>query len=530
MRKLDLDLAPSDMAESLLYLEGNPYSLNTYPMFRDIYNTDAPRRLMKAGRQVSKTVTIAGEMLTASTSNPYYPIIYANSSNNQTYSFGTSKLDPFLIHSPLVYHNFFKGKHVMNNVYYKRLSNFSEIMLTYFSDIADRVRGRTGKEMFLDEVQDMVYDAIIDAEECLSAADYPRFTYAGTSKTMHTSLEYFWGLSTQKEWIIKCTSCDKWNRPGMKMIGKQGIVCKSCDSLLNTYNGRWHAFNPPKDGKEPYIDGFWIPQIILPVHSQNPSKWEKVLTKLENYPDYKFLNEVMGLPLGEGESPITAEAIKARCLPKLEKQYEKTKHNAVGAEFLVAGIDWGGGGMSENSRTTLSIYAIYPERPEFVKVFGEIYGTGDPVKHLEEMAKIIKKFKCDIVVADHGGGNYANSHLRSLIPQIRVIAAMYTDQGQPWKWHEKGGYYTLNRTMIIDGFLFDYLKKGVVKTFRWEDFEPLHHDLLNVYEHVVGEDKGKGRRIWAKFPNKPDDVLHSMVFGWFACRIMVGDMDFRAFS
>lgn len=186
--------------------------------------------------------------------------------------------------------------------------------------------------------------------------------------------------------------------------------------------------------------------------------------------------------------------------------------------------------MSETSRTTLSIYAVFPERPEYVKVFGEIYEAGDPIKHIQEMAKIIKNFKCELVVADHGGGNYANSHLRSLIPGVRVIPAMYTDQGQPWKWHEKGAYYTLNRTMIIDAFLFDYLKKGFVKTMRWEDFEPLHYDLLNVYEHVVGEDKGKGRRIWARYPSKPDDVLHSMVFGWFAGRIVTGNMDFRAFS
>jgi len=134
------------------------------------------------------------------------------------------------------------------------------------------------------------------------------------------------------------------------------------------------------------------------------------------------------------------------------------------------------------------------------------------------------------VVADHGEGNFANSHLRSIVPGIRVIAAMYTDQGQPWKWHEKGAYYTLNRTMIIDAFLFDYLKKAHVRTMCWRDFEPLHYDLMNVYEHVVGEDKGKARRIWAKYPAKSDDVLHSMVFGWFAGRIVVGDMDFRAFS
>ena len=531
MKNLNLDMAPSELAETLLNLEGAPYSLDNYMMFRDIFNTSAPKRLMRAGRQVSKTITIAAELITGSASSPHHPIIYANSSSKQTYSFSTSKLDPFLIHSPLVYHNFFKSnKHVINNVYYKRLSNFSEIMLTYFSDVADRVRGRTGKEMYLDEVQDMLYDAIIDAEECLSAAPSPRFTYAGTSKTMHTSLEHFWQLSTQKEWVIPCGGCGKWNRPTMDCIGKLGLICKKCGKPLNTYLGTWHPFNPPTKENPLYIDGYWIPQIILPTHCCSPDKWDKLLEKLRKYPEYKFLNEVMGLPLGDGESPITKEMLQARCIETLAMYDKKNAQNAAGAAYIVGGIDWGGGGMSETSRTTLSLYAVHPDKPSYIKIFGKIFGTGEPVQHVKEIANILRNFSVNLVVSDHGGGNYANSHLKSMSPGTRIIPAMYTDQSAPWTWKENAGYYTVNRTTMIDAFLFDYIKEGTVRTMKWSEFEPLHEDLLNVYEHIVGEDTGKGRRIWARYPTKPDDVLHSMVLGWFACRVVTGMMDFRAFS
>ncbi len=55
-----------------------------------------------------------------------------------------------------------KGKEIIDNVYNKRLRNFSEIIMSYFSESADRVRGRSGQVMYLDEVQDMLWDAMID--------------------------------------------------------------------------------------------------------------------------------------------------------------------------------------------------------------------------------------------------------------------------------------------------------------------------------------------------------------------------------
>lgn len=530
MKQVQSKFTRAEIAQKILQLEGYPYSLAQYPMFIDIFNSDFSRKMMRAGRQVSKTITLSANMITDVSITPYHPVIYANSSSQQTQAFSTSKLDPFLIQSPIIYKSLMKSKHVINNVFSKRLTNFSEIHLSYFSESADRLRGTSGNSMYLDEVQDMLYDAMIDAEECLSAARNPTFTYAGTSKTTGSALEYLWSISTQKEWVMKCSGCNKWNRPSLEMIGKTSIICKACGKTLDPYAGMWHAFNPLAADKEKaaqLIDGFWIPQIILPMHCLVPDKWARLLDKLEKYPRHRFLNEVMGLPVGNGDQTITEDLVHGMCIETLPMLDSRCPENANGATHIVAGIDWGGGGGSGTSRTVLSIYAVYPEREQFIKIHGAIYSAGEPSQHVENIANRLRRFGVVMVFGDHGGGNFAMSQLKALVPDIRVIPVMYTEQNRPYKWDDIANRYTVNRTVMIDSFLMD-VKQGRVKAFRWSEFKPFAEDLQSVYEEIIGEEKGVPRRVWRRNPAKPDDALHSMVFGWFACRVVSGMLDFTS--
>ncbi len=88
IQELDLgNIRPSDVAQSTLRLLGYPYSLENYPMFVDILNSPYTRRLMRSGRQVSKTITLAADILTEGTTHPHLPMIYANASSKQTSAF-----------------------------------------------------------------------------------------------------------------------------------------------------------------------------------------------------------------------------------------------------------------------------------------------------------------------------------------------------------------------------------------------------------------------------------------------------------
>lgn len=527
------NISKAGLAEKFLYLEGHPYSLKKYQMFVNIYNSNYPRLIMRAGRQVSKTTMLAGDMVLNVVCHPNTPALYCNSSSEQTASFSRSKLEPFL-QSPGVYNYLFADSTLTNNVYHKQFYNHSEIMMSYLSDSADRVRGRTAHILYLDEVQDMLYDAMIDAEECLSAAEHPRTVYAGTSKSLITPLEYIWGESTQNHWLLPCSHCGLKNIPSVENIGKHGLICKKCGGVLNTYDGFWYSFNPPKDGKRPYADGYWIPQIIMPIHCTVQDKWDRLLEKLELYPEVKFNNEVMGLPSGDGEQPFTEEDLRGICREDMPMTYERTLKYSAGAEFLAAGIDWGGGGAKNVSRTVLGIYAVYPgDPPKYRLVFGKIYTEGEPAKHLGDIADHLRRFSVNIVCADHGLGSMAISGLKQALNGISdglssiipIYPVMYSDASRPFKWNNDGQYYVVNRTMMIDDFFMD-IKRKFIEVYRWSEFEPFARDILNVRQALVGEDSGHPRRIWQHNPKDPDDALHSMVFGWFAARVRSGRMDF----
>lgn len=526
MKQLQLDITKADAAERLLTLNGEPYSLKNYPMFHSILNSTFHRKLLRSGRQVSKTTMEAADIVISAGLTPYNKMLYCNSSAAQTTSFSSTKLDPFLNQSPAMYNNFMVGKQVINNVFSKRLNNFSTIQLSYFSETADRVRGTSANSMYLDEVQDMLFDAMIDAEECLSAAKEPRVIYAGTSKTTITPLEFLYGESTQKEWIIKCPGCGKWNRPYHDCIGKKGLICKKCGHALNTFEGQWHSFGKGRDGSLPYADGYWIPQIIMPLHCCDEEKWKRLLEKRETYPSIKFDNEVMGLPSGEGESPITEEMLRSICREDMPMLQKVCRENANGARYIAAGIDWGGGGFAGVSRTVLSIYAVYPEQPLYRKIFGKIYQEGEPTKHVKDIAMWLIRFGVHMVCGDHGGGNFALSQLAENIPpSMRLIPVMYSDASAPFRWDEHSRRYTVNRTTLIDEFFADVNRKHI-QCFRWEEFKPFAKDILNVKQMVIGEERGHSRRVWRHGPKDPDDSLHSMVFGWFAARVLSGRMDF----
>jgi hypothetical protein len=70
------------------------------------------------------------------------------------------------------------------------------------------------------------------------------------------------------------------------------------------------------------------------------------------------------------------------------------------------------------------------------------------------------------------------------------------------------------------------IKTKKIRCFRYEDFKPFGQDLLNVKEVFLNEDRGISRRAWRHHPKKSDDVLHSMVFGWFGARVLMGAINF----
>jgi hypothetical protein len=215
-----------------------------------------------------------------------------------------------------------------------------------------------------DEVQDMLYDPVITVgNETMSESDYGYETYAGTPKTMENTIQYLWELSTQSEWVMKCTGCDRFVYiDNEKCIGKEGPICIRCGAYLNTYAGNWVDLVPKKT-----LQGFHLSQLIMPRNSpyvmrkarrpaeaiaQAEFRWQRIVQKYEDHPLSVFRNEVLGVSDEIGSRLISQEELEELCVGEPLRPYP-THETFTGITQVVAGADWSGGGTTGVSRSVL---------------------------------------------------------------------------------------------------------------------------------------------------------------------------------
>ena len=175
------------VAEKLLWLDGKPFRLTDYPFFRGVYDIQVPEIVLKTGRQVSKSTCCANLMLIDSIMVPHFRTLYISPSREQTSKFSNTRLSKIIHYSPLIRNTYVDPK-LPNNVLLQILSNGSEMSLSYADDDPDRVRGITADRELIDEVQDILYDAVIPVvKECMANSDYGYIIYAGTPKSMENT-------------------------------------------------------------------------------------------------------------------------------------------------------------------------------------------------------------------------------------------------------------------------------------------------------------------------------------------------------
>src|ERR1700739_96941 len=91
----------SQAATALLQLKGKPLSLYDYEPFQYIYDCSPPTLVIKAGRQVGKSLGLGAILLTNSIMRNYFSNLYIAPLSQQAGRFSGASLDSFL-NSPLV--------------------------------------------------------------------------------------------------------------------------------------------------------------------------------------------------------------------------------------------------------------------------------------------------------------------------------------------------------------------------------------------------------------------------------------------
>ena len=157
----------SHLAQSLLWLDGRPFSLYNYPMFEAIYDGRYPATHLMCGRQVGKSVGLAAFSVIESIAMPFFRELYVAPSKEQTIRFSTSRLGKILAYSPLI-KKYFQTSDDADRVLHRSFSNGSEMYLSYADDDPDRVRGVSADRILYDEVQDIIYDAVDELKLAMS--------------------------------------------------------------------------------------------------------------------------------------------------------------------------------------------------------------------------------------------------------------------------------------------------------------------------------------------------------------------------
>ena len=521
-------LKKSQLARAILQLKGKPLDLEGYKPFEMIYDTSPPESLIKAGRQIGKSVSLGGMTIAESIVRSYFNTLYIAPLSSQTSRFSSAYLDPFL-NSPIVRKHFLDSSS-KKNVFEKSLNNGSRIYLSYAESEqdADRVRGASADQMFLDEIQDISQEAIPILKETLSASDFAFVRYTGTAKTENNTLEINWRRSNGLEWVVKCDHCGKHSVPNdfencMKiMANPEGPGCVHCGAVIDMKKGVWIAAKPHiKD-----FYGFHLPQFTMAARCA-PKKWKELRAKAfgteggRGYSTTKLSNEVFGLASGVGGRILSQKEAMACCNPEKLTFDMEFPMDGRGINCTVLGVDWSVSG-STKSYTVITILG-YDFNGKCYLLFTERLNGVDILEQVKRVEFLYNKYKCTMIGSDRGVGVLQGQLMKQDLGDDRVNMINYVAAKAQLRWDKLGLYWAADRTMNMDtAILKAKMGRDRFETPSWSIMAEFWQDALNVFE----EETSAGRRVYRKDEDLTDDWLHSVTFANIAMMIVRGEFTY----
>lgn len=538
-----IGVTPSQFTEFAIMLpdkEKNtyvPFSFKERRYLRQIYDTPSKRTLLKCGRQVEKSTLLGNKLLSYSCINTAMNSLYVSPTNMQAKVFSQDRLA-----EPIATSNYLKSwttTKLSDSVFLKKFINRSQITLRYAYLNADRVRGIPADVICLDEIQDLLTDNIPVIEECAShsvlriAGETHRggiFMYSGTPKSLDNTLEHYWATqSTQNEWAVPChrhslqTGSGKisnvyWNILSEDHIGKDGLVCEKCHKPISAMDddARWVSLNPgilKSDTIKKPFEGFRIPQLMVPWISH-----ADIIQKQATYSRAKFYNEVLGLSYDSGTRPLTRQDVLDNCDPRLrlDPEYQEYLLKYLGAALPVyAGIDWGTG---ENTYTVLSLGAYMGDSRFTIFYVHRFEGReSEPQVQIDEISRLVHKFRIQLIGCDYGGGFWPNDELTRRFGFGRVPRYQYSMPQTKVVWQDGLKRFLVHRTEVMSDIFNAIKRRNVFRFPNWDQFQiPFASDMLNIFSEYNEQLR---QNVYKKSPNNTDDTFHSILLCFLASMI-----------
>jgi len=526
----------------LLNLDNKPYELTDHFPFEPVFRFNLPKDLvLKTGRQVSKSTSLAARSIVLSNSVAGFRTLYITPLYEQIRKFSTNYVRKFIETSPV--RSLWMSTGTINSVLQRSFRNLSEMYFSFALTDADRVRGVSAHACNFDEVQDMDKNLIPIIKETMSHSPWKLAMYTGTPKTLDNTIQSLWGQSSQAEWMIPCLACGKENIPCIshdleRMIGpwsdnicvhRPGVICASsqCGRPIFPKDGRWeHRVS----GKLLDYPGYHIPQIIMPIHYADKQAWGELLGKQQGYGNVtvpQFYNEVLGESYDIGTKLVTKTELQTSSnLPWVNnpKNPVEPLRRKNTYSMRVVGVDWGGGGEEETSFTTIAVCGLRPDGKIDV-IFGErlLY----PHMKIEEAIRCLQvcsMFDAHKFAHDYNGAGDVREAvmIQAGLPMSRVVPMVYYRSAArnimtPHKSEDRHSrdYWHLDKARAL-GFVCQCIKLGLINFFQFDEVDDnnrgLISDFLALQENKIEMARGSDIYQIQRNPAFPDDFAHSVTF------------------
>jgi hypothetical protein len=518
--------------------KGDPVQLDQHYPFEPVFDLIPPRKMiLKCGRQVGKSFQSALLVTLKCMVHPYFQILFTTPLFEQVRRFSTLYLSQLISESPSK--RILTGKGSTNQVLQRTLGNQSTIFLGYAGRTADRIRGTSANQVFYDEFQLFNEELIPVIKNVMGGSKYGEYqVYSGTPLSRGNIMERYWKDSSMSEWMIPCRACNYENiaaaefdlfgmiGPYHSDIGRDcpGTICKKCRRPIFTQDGMWWSRHPDKWFE---FRGLHLPQVIMPWHATDPSRWAEFHATLNRGNTAEIYNEVCAESCDVGFRPITYEQLMAACCLPHNNTLREALEQRQKYVRCVMGIDWGGGGMSRESRTKAAIIAMTPTGQTDVIYGIDMNATFDPIKEAKVLVQLAKAFNCEIVSHDASGGlgNVSENvlvnvgHLDpNLIWPMTYVGG--STSGAYLKAHRDADmgrtYYTLDRSRTIQ-FMCECIKQGKLRFFQYDfkgpDQPGVVQDFMAVKAVIARTGIGRDVLQYEREEGMSDDFLHAVNFG-----------------
>jgi len=563
MRRLDMaqfvmkksnNVTLKPMLPLLLGIKGKPYHLHDHFPFSPFFRTRLARTtLLKTGRQVSKSTSLASQGVLFSNCIPYFSTLYITPLFEMIRRFSQNYVARFIEDSPVG--KLFSNTSTTNNVLQRSFANRSQMLFSFAYLDAERTRGISADKNVIDEVQDMDISLLSIIHETMSASvNWGLKQYAGTPKTLDNTIERLWQDSSMAEWMIRCPhpGCHHYNVPALEydlndMVGPAhsgvseecpGVICAKCAKPINPRppyqggTGRWVHRHP---GRRWDSAGYHVPQMIMPMHYANAEKWQTLVNKRDgkgNTPISVYYNEVCGESYDSGSKLVSlSELRRAACLPWRNKVREATQ-NIDHYLYRIVAVDWGGGGVSRGksdwalqSYTSAAVLGFRADGRIDV-IYG--YRSLHPHAHVKEAQVILgmmSHFRCSHIVHDYtGAGTVRETVLAQAgVPMNNILPVAYTGPAKGGLIHFKPAtnvhpraHHQMDRNRALN-YCCQFIKSGIIRFFQYDyagsEDVGLLHDFLNLIEDKTSTGTGKDKYKILRDPAGPDDFAQAVTMG-----------------